>query len=228
MKKAVLKSAALGALILAGALATGQAALADSPARDYEITIRNATHGQVITPTVLIPHNSDFSLFEIGAAASLGLAYLAETGGTGELEDELSGDGDVDFDAIVVTIGVLPPGQSVVEEVSTSDKYLSTAAMLALTNDAFASVRGIELPQKGSIKIYANAYDAGSEANTEAPGDVPGLGGGNHVDPDPGTEGFVHVHAGIHGVGGRRGLNPAMHDWRNPVVEITITRIDDN
>jgi hypothetical protein len=38
-------------------------------------------------------------------------------------------------------------------------------------------------------------------------------------------EGFIHVHAGIHGIGGSGGLDPATYDWRNPVVELTIVRI---
>jgi hypothetical protein len=38
-------------------------------------------------------------------------------------------------------------------------------------------------------------------------------------------EGFIHVHAGIHGIGGPGGLDPATYDWRNPVVELTIVRI---
>lgn len=39
-------------------------------------------------------------------------------------------------------------------------------------------------------------------------------------------EGYIYVHPGIHGVGGENGLSPATHDWRNPVVEATIERIE--
>jgi hypothetical protein len=38
-------------------------------------------------------------------------------------------------------------------------------------------------------------------------------------------EGYIHVHAGIHGIGGPNGLDPAMEDWRDPVVQVTIERI---
>jgi len=52
-------------------------------------------------------------------------------------------------------------------------------------------------------------------------------------DDDPATgeginengEGYIHVHAGIHGIGGPGGLDEATFDWRNPVVEVTIERI---
>ena len=104
--------------------------------------------------------------------------------------------------------------------------------MLGATNDAFYAVRGVPLP-KGIGKItrtYANAYDAGSELNEESASTVGALGA---KDDDPMTgdginengEGYIQVHAGIHGVGGPNGLDPAVYDWRNPVVEVTIERI---
>jgi hypothetical protein len=94
--------------------------------------------------------------------------------------------------------------------------------MLALTNDAFAAVRGLELPGRVGAKVSVRvvAYDAGSEANLETKKTVPGLGG---MDRAPqGSEGFIHIHRGIHG-GGH--LDPAVHDWRNPVVDLTVERI---
>jgi hypothetical protein len=33
----------------------------------------------------------------------------------------------------------------------------------------------------------------------------------------------VHLHSGIHGVGD---LDPSVRDWRNPVIQVTIERID--
>jgi hypothetical protein len=93
--------------------------------------------------------------------------------------------------------------------------------MLGITNDAFYAVRGVRLPVVGSIKVYADAYDAGTEVNTETAADVFGLGGAGSEDED----GFIHVHAGVHGVGGGDGLDPKVHDWRNPVVVLTIKRI---
>ena len=37
-----------------------------------------------------------------------------------------------------------------------------------------------------------------------------------------GAEGFIFIHAGVHGVGD---LKPENQDWRNPVVQIDIRRI---
>lgn len=71
--------------------------------------------------------------------------------------------------------------------------------------------------------VEAEAYDAGSEANSESCTYIPGPPCGNAEVRDTGdAEGFVHVHAGVHGIGD---LDPAMHDWRNPVAEITIKRV---
>ena len=49
---------------------------------------------------------------------------------------------------------------------------------------------------------------------------IPGPPCGNAGVRDTGNaEGFVHVHAGVHGIGD---LVAADHDWRNPVAKITI------
>ena len=44
-----------------------------------------------------------------------------------------------------------------------------------------------------------------------------GPGGGGM--PAGGEEGYVHVHAGIHGIGD---LDASERDWRNPVAMVTI------
>jgi hypothetical protein len=38
-----------------------------------------------------------------------------------------------------------------------------------------------------------------------------------------GGEGFVHIHAGIHGIGN---LEASEYDWRNPVARITVRQVD--
>ena len=75
--------------------------------------------------------------------------------------------------------------------------------------------------------VEAEAYDAGSERNSEDCAYIPGPpceGAGVH-DPAE-AEGYVHIHAGIHGIGPDTELvYPAEHDWRNPVAKITIRRV---
>ncbi len=54
--------------------------------------------------------------------------------------------------------------------------------------------------------------------------DIPGPPCGSHRMSMPrDAEGYVHVHAGIHGIGSE--VNSADHDWNNPVAKITIRRI---
>ena len=93
--------------------------------------------------------------------------------------------------------------------------------MLVRTNDAFFAAQHVKVPWKTAVRLMAPAYDAGSEANNEETGFVPGLGGGN-LRATAGSEAYVHVHAGIHEVGD---LTAEADDWRNPVVEISIRPI---
>ncbi len=47
--------------------------------------------------------------------------------------------------------------------------------------------------------------------------------GGEALSPGDAGKGYVHVHAGIHGIGS---LLPEERDWRNPVARIAIQRAD--
>lgn len=104
---------------------------------------------------------------------------------------------------------------------------LSIAAMLIPTNDGFFGVNRVRGP-KNSTTLFSVAYDAGSEINDEICASIPGpffaecggRGGGAAVAG--GEEGFIDVHAGIHGIGD---LKESMRDWRNPVAKITIRAV---
>jgi hypothetical protein len=249
-KTAVSKIALLGVIIVAGAIALAPAAMADQnndhKKRMYRVTITNATLGQPVAPSVIATHTDAFQLFDLGPTPELGdsaypvyfgLATAAETGSPVPLVDEVAASDGV-WEAVALltnrTPPVLLPGESNSTTIRASGnaRYLSAAAMLGATNDAFYAVRGIALPKAvGEItQAYANAYDAGSEQNKESADTVGALGA---TDDDPMTgeginvdgEGYIHVHAGIHGIGGPDGLDAAMYDWRNPVVEVAIERI---
>ena len=249
-KTAVSKIALLGAIIVGGAIALTPAAMADQNndqgKRMYRVTITNATLGQPVAPSVIATHTDAFRLFDLGPTPALGdsdytlyfdLATAAETGYPVFLVDSVAASNGV-WEAVALqtdrTPPILFPGESnsITIHASGNAKYLSAAAMLGATNDAFYGVRSILLPKSvGEIThAYANAYDAGSERNDESADTVGALGA---TDDDPITgdginengEGYIHVHAGIHGIGGPGGLNVAIYDWRNPVVEVTIERI---
>ncbi|UCH73305.1 MAG: spondin domain-containing protein [Rhodospirillales bacterium] len=246
MNKTALKGALISAVIVTTALAAGHAvadgSLGTAPAgghdaeRRYAVTIRVATRGQPIAPSVFVTHDRRVSIFEVGPADEAdpgyeGLAILAETGAPDALADALAGVPGVDSVTVLLAPThpappVLMPGESngTVVTASKNKRFFSAVGMLAATNDAFYAVRGVPLPRKGSITVYGAVYDAGSEPNTELLADIPAGGNGAYNSPDEPGEGHIHVHAGIHGTGT---LDPATHDWRNPAVEITITRLAD-
>jgi hypothetical protein len=208
---------------LAACVSTPLAYADDDGARRYAVTITNITRGQILSPAAVIAHNDGYKLFTLGAPATAELATLAEDGNPISLVSAAAASGAV-YQAVAGTSGI-PPGASVTIEIDTTKKFdqISVASMLITTNDAFAAIRGISVPRKGSLSMEAEAYDSGTEANSENCAYIPGPPCGNSVhDPAP-AEGFVHVHAGIHG---GSSLNPAKHDWRNPVAHIEIRRIE--
>lgn len=226
MKQIILKGVVVAGLVAGGAMAMSHVAAADG-VRLYEVTVFNATRGQVVTPPVAATHTSDFQLFEIGDdLEATGLRVQAEDGDPVALLTELGGDPEVS-DAVAAG-GAVVPGDAAVFTVSASGdaKYLTVTVMLAGTNDAFAAIRGVRLPNGigDTVSVFGNAYDAGTETNSEDCIFIPGPPCGNGgVRDTGGAEGFVHTHSGIHGVGD---LMPEDLDWRNPVIQVTIERID--
>lgn len=247
MTKQILKAGLLGIVIAASTIALTPSAMAGhNNDRMYQVTVQNATRGQPVAPSVIATHTAAFRLFELGPAPMAGdpgydryfaLAAMAETGYPFHVLDQVAASDGV-YDAVVLatnlTPPVLPPGESNSTVISASGdaKYLTAVAMLGATNDAVYAVRGVELPKgiHDTVRVFANAYDVGSEQNAESPATVGFLGstednGESGMGINEGGEGYIHVHAGIHGVGGAGGLDPATFDWRNPVVELTIERI---
>jgi hypothetical protein len=210
------------ALILMGfILASGLSYANQSHGRKtYAVTITNLTRGQIFSPPIVISHKKNFNLFTLGDPASPEFAALAEDGLTDPLVAILSELPSV-FDSKVAG-GPIMPGESVTIEFSTRRhfRYISVAGMLVTTNDAFFAVRNLRVPGWGRAKVEAIVYDAGSEANSESCDFIPGPPCANPAERDTGgAEGYVHVHAGIHGIGN---LDPAEHDWRNPAALITV------
>lgn len=194
--------------------------------RDYDVTITNVTHGVNFTPFLVVSHNRDVSLFELGSPASPELALLAEGGATGPLATLLGGTAGVHD--IQTSAGLLMPGQSVTVRISTRFGFrrISLAAMLLPTNDSFVALNGIYAPlSRHGLATSAPGYDAGSEPNDELCVSIPGpTCGGAGASPEAGGEGFVHISRGIQGAGD---LPPEDHDWRNPVAHISIVPASD-
>ncbi len=190
----------------------------------YEVTITNLTRGQTFTPIMVASHKKGQYLFNLGQPASDELATLAESGNSQPLQDSLKSQG-IAYDT-VSTAGLLGPGESVTVRVRAFGRYryISVASMLIPTNDAFIAVNGIKAPRgHHATTVVSPGYDAGSELNDEQCANIPGpYCGGQGLSAGDGGEGFVHIHAGIHGTGD---LAPATFDWRNPTARIVIERV---
>ena len=195
--------------------------------RQYEVRVTNITRGQQFTPLLTVVHNSRVTLFTLGSPASSALATLAEEGNTAPLTAVLSSSGEVK--SVVTQAGLLGPGQTRTFNVESSGDFdsLTVGAMLIPTNDAFFAVTIPELSNGWRAVTHRGvAYDAGSEQNDERCNSIPGPfftecggpGGGQRVGNG---EGFVHVHAGMHGIGD---LMASRRDWRNPVVSVAVRR----
>lgn len=223
---------ALGSVLaLLGGLAAGTAALADDdhPGGRFEVTIINLTRGQQFTPFLVATHKAGVRLFEPGQPASAELATLAEEGNTAPLAAALSAHPDVG--QVVTGSGLTHAGGRVTLFVDARRGFgwLSLASMLIPTNDAFVALGGVALPRgRHAMTFTAPAYDAGSERNDELCASIPGPffpecgGSGGGGAPIGAEEGYVHIHAGIHGIGS---FQAADRDWRNPVALIRVRRV---
>ena len=213
---------AIALITVCGLLVSGTAYAKDKTTR-YEVIITNLTRGQIISAPLVISHNKNYRLFTAGNPATPGLAELAEDADTGPLMDHLTTLTSV-FDFRVASGGITP-GSSATVEIKTKRgfQFVSVAAMLVTTNDAFMAAKGVYARSWGNTDAYARAYDAGTEVNSELCAFIPGppCGNGGVRDTD-GAEGYVYIHSGIHGIAD---LEPAEFDWRNPVASIMVRRV---
>ncbi len=218
MKNPIIKSvgATLGlSLLSVGALADGL---------HYEVTITNSTRGQIFSPPLVTTHPADVALFEEGQSASAELAALAQDGDASLLAQALDGLPGV---RVTVASGPVLPGETITLEIPATrpGAVLSIAGMLVTTNDAFFAIEGESLPlRRHATRTYhAPADDAGAEPNDELCAYIPGppCGNANAASGLP-PEGYVHIHAGIHGIGD---LVESETDWRNPVAEVSVRRV---
>lgn len=216
-------------------------ALADNNGQEYRITITNLTSGQPMTPPVIATHNRRVSIFATGTDASEEIQAIAENGNNGPLVTALSN--DVNVAAVVQGTAPLVPGgnpgatpfeSSATYTITTrgNARFISIAAMLICTNDGFTGINSVRLPSRKKT-LYAVAYDARTEQNTEDFADIvppcQGLIGVSSDDAGVGAsnpmlaeEGFVIPHAGIHG---GFDLQPSIHDWADPIAKIVIERV---
>ncbi len=216
--------AGAGAMAL---LAMGGAANAET----FEISITNLTNAQIFSPPLVAAHPSGTAAFSAGQSASAGIEDMAENGATDTLADALEGIGaDVEQSG-----GPVLPGDTVTLTLTTGggNRLISAVGMLVGTNDAFFGLGAVR-PRGKSNTYRVVAYDAGTEDNDEICAHIPGppCAASGNLNPDGATDeggnplqlDVVHVHRGIQNVGDAA-FDSGTYDWRNPVAQITITRV---
>ncbi len=217
---------------------------ASPPIKTYDITINNLTSGQPLTPPVVATHRRPVKVFEVGKAASFEVKEIAENGNVMPLADALKANKHVFASKVAAPSGsdpvpILHDGGTLNFQISASPpaKYLSFVSMLICTNDGFTGLDAKRLPKKvgNSVTVYTDAYDAGTEFNTEDFANMvpPCQGLVKIMSDDAGTGtsdlelaegGVITHHAGI--LGGND-LVPEVHGWTTdePVAKVVITRI---
>ena len=221
-------------------LLTAVAASAESSAATYKVTIKNLTKGQPLTPPVVATHAEGVHIFTVGQAAGPELQGVAENGNLDPLVKALSNTTGVS-DVVVAVAGEPPPllpGESVSFTIEAGEgaQFLSFVSMLICTNDGFAGLDSLQLPDgmEGSITVNAAGYDAGTEINTEDFADLvppcPALTGVESMVQGSGesnpalAEGdVIRPHPGVQG---GHDLDPMVHGWTGPVAEVVVERVD--
>ncbi len=205
-----------------------------TPVAQFELTITNLTNNQPLSPAAVVVHRGGFQVFTVGTAASLPLEVLAEGGDNSDFVADAQGGAGV----LEVRSGAGPIGPGASESftfdadiTSTPNLFLSIATMLVNTNDAFSGANRADiggLAVGDTRRLRSIAYDAGTEADSEAAGTIPG--------PAVGGEGFnpardddadqVTMHGGV--ISNETGLATSVltsqERFDNPVLQISVTR----
>ena len=161
---------------------------------EYEVSISNISNFQPLSPVGII-FSSGENFFDIGTSASLDLEKLAEGGDNSGLLALGKTSASMQ--------GPLLPGETAVLNIRKDfgDFKFSAFSMLVNTNDGFTGVNAYDLGDLSvgeTVVLNTNAYDAGTEDNSEAVGTIPG--------PADGGEGFnvlrddvnvVRMHSGV-------------------------------
>jgi hypothetical protein len=186
------------------ALAFAVSAVGTANAVLFQITVTNLGP-QPLSPMFLAASNSSFDAFTIGSTASVGIKNIAETGDTTAMVGIATAAG-ANISQFVVGPSVLTTGQSYTLTINadTAHPWLTFASMLGKTNDGFigGAVGDNPLnlflgpnPLAFSYTLTGTqAFDAGTELNTQNAADLAFLGGnGNPADPNN----VIRQHGGV-------------------------------
>ncbi len=196
------------------------------PSYQFEVTVTNLTYAQPMSPVTIALHQSN-NLWQIGESASTALELLAEGGDNSDILN-------LDYiNANSADSAPLPPGQSTTLQIATDtleQQKLSLISMMVNTNDGFTGLNAIDVAAMrvgDSMSYRTVSYDAGTEANMESMGTIPGpADGGEGFNAERNDVDFVSMHPGV--VGNDDGLTQSVlsyqHKFDNPLLAVSITR----
>ena len=197
---------------------------------EYQVSVSNLTHNQPFSPLAVVLHDNSEVLWSLGEAASTSLEILAEGGDATSLIADADTAGAYDTE---LGDGVIPPGEMVTLELESDaydEMFLSVVTMLVNTNDAYTGKQAIDvsaLEIGDSLQLNLPVYDAGTEANNELAGSIPGPadGGTGYSDVRDDTN-VVSMHPGV--VSNTDGYTDSVldssHRFDSPVAKLVITR----
>ncbi len=206
----------------------------DSGERSYTVKIVNLTANQPLSPPALVLHQSAYKAFTDGEPASAGLEVLAEGGDNSSLLSEAQSSA-AHLNSVSGTQAIGPGAtgtfQLQTDQAGAAHPYLSMVSMLVNTNDAFTAANAIDLSDlwlNQTHTLSVPVWDAGTEANSEAAGTIPGPadgGEGFNANRDD-RHNFVSFHQGV--ISADDGLSSSVlnesHRFDNPAATISITR----
>ena len=227
LKEVFMKQPITTVLILAGFILmlslplAGQVAAQESPSLD--VTVRNVTAGQPLTPPVVIVHTGSLMSLPEDPEAIMGLPALAESGDPSAFAAAVAEYPGVKSATVMDVDGPIPGGSEATAGPISAvpGDFVSVISMLACTNDAVAYGTAV-ISQDGAVFAMSSGavFDAGTEANDETSATVPCLGGASAGVSEGLAEGKVAVHPGIEG---KADLSKEDHGWDGPAMQILVT-----
>ena len=195
----------------------------------FTVTVTNLTANQPMSPMILAAHSAEASLWQAGEKASVAIEKMAEGGDTADIAALAV------IESSVNGTGMLMPGMSETLTLTLAQAdvaNISLATMLVNTNDAFTGINSVNIAGMAvdmPTMMHYMAYDAGTEANTEAKGSMPGpADGGEGFNTARDDVDFVHIHPGV--ISQYDGLTDSVlmpsHRFDNPVLAVTIMRTE--
>ena len=222
LKRAFAIAMIVTALLSATVTLQTYSAKAQTQAINYQLTVRNITDRQPISPPIVVIHDSNAVLLPSSAERLSGLEEFAESGSKPALMESLrnrTGVKDVvEFGGIIQ-----PQSQQTIFSNLTAEPgdHISVLGMLTCTNDGLAFGTAIITDANTPAFGSGVAYDAGTENNDESRRTVPCLEGAgvSNLNTADG-EGTIEPHPGI-AVTGDLG---AVFGWERTVMEFVVDR----